>query len=418
MKYADKAEIFLDKGMKEVSEQLRPIGFLTIQSDPSVTITAVSEAGEQFRLGMTDVYGRKIAAKLPEGYYHLVLSRAGYYPASERVEITKGKVLVIERKLDPSLSADEPNALEALGKSKRMGIDAGKDYAQVRVICNVKNASIYQGKRRLGAVGEYLYLQAYKQHDLLIKAPGCKSQPLSLSLSGAKEDYKVNLVKAEGTLIINANVDQGSVYCLGKRVGRTGEPIQLAAAAKHVLEVRAVGHKPIQLTVQMPENSTKPQTVSVTLKKREPVLKIWASVPSGYNKKPVAEIIIDGKSIGRYTLPLAYDGLNAGTHTVAIGRGPWIATKPRQVTMEKGKRVELKINLKLIPSYLEFDVTPAKASIYIDGRKCTTHRAEVVAERPHEVRIWAKGYKAVTGIYEVQLGQTNRIAVKLTKKKR
>ncbi|MBN1269417.1 MAG: serine/threonine protein kinase [Kiritimatiellae bacterium] len=215
---------------------------------------------------------------------------------------------------------------------------------------------------------------------------------------------------------ITCNVPAAVIYKGSEALGRAGEVLSLAPFVSHDLEVRAPGHKTAKLALTLAKPGQREDDRHVELVEWGPVVNISATFPPGRRPSSEAEILVDGKSIGVYALPLTWEGLSPGMHTVAIAAGPWKATPPQEVEVVQGVPADVHFVLELLDSFLAFDVTPPDASIYVNGRKQSSTVVEVAADVTHEVRIWAKDHEPYTDRLKVALGQTNRVTVVLESK--
>jgi serine/threonine protein kinase len=248
------------------------------------------------------------------------------------------------------------------------------------------------------------------------KFPESQIDPRAADAERRKRLFLTGSKRKPGRIRILCNVPEAEIYSGDELIGKAGEILSLPTHIKQKLEIRAPGHKSKTVDVTLTTPGVQADDLKVELVEWGPVLRITATPPEGYWRKPRAKILIDGKSVGQHTLPKVWEGLSAGTHTVSIAPGPWKPIPAKEVTLEKGHPVELNFNLELMDSYLAFDVDPQHAVIYVNGRKQTSRIVKVRPDSYHEIRIWAKGYEAHSDRVKVDLGSTNTVAITLQRK--
>jgi hypothetical protein len=391
------------------------VGSISIKSDPDVVISAVGEDGRQYKLGRTDVRGRALSIVLPVGRYDLVLSRAGYLPAIEKIVVLEDEVLMIERRLEEGDESGQ-TALSS-GRAKQFTSRDAREPGPLRVLCDVPGARVFLDDAAVAMAGEVFYLPMYRMHELEVRAPGYQPKRLPVTLYGTgrgSEDFKVVLKPIPVRVRFAANVDDAAVYRDNRYMGKVGEEVEVVAGRRYVFELRSKGYRPARVRLDLADAQGGGLVErSVELEPVGPSVMVDATIPASADSGAEVTLYVNGAREGVYRLPFRWQAPDEGAYRLALGGNPWKRTAEQTVKLTDDASLKAFFKLDYLDSCIVFEPEPADAVVYMNGVKQQSRRVVVEPGRKHEVRIWAKGHKAETRFVSVVRGETNRVAVKL-----
>lgn len=215
-------------------------------------------------------------------------------------------------------------------------------------------------------------------HRLSFSAPRHQPQDVDIEIEGLGkvQELKVELKPGWAPVAVSTRPAGAEVRINGQPQGNTPLTLELGTGAAE-LELRLPGYKTRRLPVVVTANQ--PQTLpEVVLEAADASIEL-TSTPAG------ASVTVDGAFRGRTPLTI---GITPDTaHTLVLSREGH-ENAQATVTLAAEERKSLALNLKPILGVLILNVTPADASLSVDGvarplgdgrlaLSATTHRIEV-----------------------------------------
>ena len=309
-KFGDSNEVLVNL---EADKEYRMEAFLnilypiTVQSNASDVEVYIDEnfvgvTGENRRLGIQEV--------LP-GKHHLYCRRGDIRSAGQEIFVSAGDTFFVEN-IDIEASQPQYVVFSVEPKNAVVEIDS-KQYVPED-----------------GAVMAELPSGVY---NYSVTARGYHPQSGIFTVAGAKVERAVTLVSDAAKVTLAAS-DGAEIYVNGKRVGEgrwSGELI----SGTYIFEARKSGHRTQTLSKEI---TSTPTSQSYTLPACTP---IYGGVDI-ISTPIMADIAIDGKTVGR--TPLKLDNILAGAHTVTISKGGY-KSHTQSITVAEDKETTLSVTL-------------------------------------------------------------------------
>ncbi|MFP4113664.1 MAG: PEGA domain-containing protein [Spirochaetota bacterium] len=127
------------------------------------------------------------------------------------------------------------------------------------------------------------------------------------------------------------------------------------------------------------------------------------SDPSG------AAVSLDGRLRG--ATPLDVDDIEPGTYLVRVEKDGYYGVR-RWVEVPRNGSVILEVDLEPITGYLDVDVSPSHAEVFVDGNRITDFFAELPIGR-YEVRVRLFGYRSRSQTVRIREREVARVAFDL-----
>ncbi|MFC1453515.1 SUMF1/EgtB/PvdO family nonheme iron enzyme, partial [Verrucomicrobiota bacterium] len=311
------------------SAALKPVtGIVRIDTIPGVEVSAKSEAGREFKLGVTDGRGRLSYDALPEGAYRLSLAKRGYETAEKNVRVSRSKPLDLNAPLIPlpgrvRITSKQPAEIREDGRllgrtgetikgipaglhtfevvcpgyrsaTVEMVLPAGElveepapelvrfaaavtvDVAMADGVADPPGGVPRQGSLRVGD-GEWQDVDLpYIAKDLgpgetevMLRVPEYEivgTNRVTVILEDGKTTRFTFRATPQAAFIqIRCNVSGAEVFERGVRLGAVGAQLAVVPFVAHELEVRAAGHKPGKMTLPALKPGVSYQHVEVLL---------------------------------------------------------------------------------------------------------------------------------------------------------
>ncbi len=220
--------------------------------------------------------------------------------------------------------------------------------------------------------------------QLSIAADNYQTQPVEIEVTGCGKSQEINLalVPAWAEISLHSEPSGAAILVDGQAFGATPSTIRLMGG-DHDIELRADRYKPWRSRLTVTANQ--PETLdTIKLQPADGRLEVRTE-PSGAN------VLLGGAFAGQtpLQLPLAADE----THLVQISRAGY-ENVVRKVKLNSGESKSLEFTLKPITGTVNFDVQPADAELFVDGKPAgkvpSTLQLVAVA---HELEIKKQGYQ-------------------------
>ena len=199
--------------------------------------------------------------------------------------------------------------------------------------------------------GVVLAVLANGTYGYSVTARGYHSQSGTFTVAGAKVERIVKLTSDAATVTLTT-ADGADIYVNGKRVGSgkwTGELI----SGTYIFEARKAGHTTTSIS----------QTITSAQAAQSYALPACTPICGGVDivSNPLmADITIDGKSVGR--TPLQLDNLLVGEHTVKITKQGY-KEFVQKITISEGATAKLSATLTQIATHATTATTTTSATI-------------------------------------------------------
>ena len=309
-KFGDSNEVLVNL---EADKEYRMEAFLnilypiTVQSNASDVEVYIDEnfvgvTGENCRLGIQEV--------LP-GKHHLYCRRGDIRSAGQEIFVSAGDTFFVEN-IDIEASQPQYVVFSVEPKNAVVEIDSQQYVPEDGAVMAVLPSGVY---------------------NYSVTARGYHPQSGTFTVAGAKVERAVTLV-SDATKVTLAASDGAEIYVNGKRVGEgrwSGELI----SGTYIFEARKSGHRTQTLSKEI---TSTPTSQSYTLPACTP---IYGGVDI-ISTPIMADIAIDGKTVGR--TPLKLDNILAGAHTVTISKGGY-KSHTQSITVAEDKETTLSVTL-------------------------------------------------------------------------
>ena len=309
-KFGDSNEVLVNL---EADKEYRMEAFLnilypiTVQSNASDVEVYIDEnfvgvTGENRRLGIQEV--------LP-GKHHLYCRRGDIRSAGQEIFVSAGDTFFVEN-IDIEASQPQYVVFSVEPKNAVVEIDSQQYVPEDGAVMAVLPSGVY---------------------NYSVTARGYHPQSGTFTVAGAKVERAVTLVSDAAKVTLTAS-DGAEIYVNGKRVGEgrwSGELI----SGTYIFEARKSGHRTQTLSKEI---TSTPTSQSYTLPACTP---IYGGVDI-ISTPIMADIAIDGKTVGR--TPLKLDNILAGAHTVTISKGGY-KSHTQSITVAEDKETTLSVTL-------------------------------------------------------------------------
>lgn len=274
-----------------------------------VSITSEPEGASLFLDGEPLGEAPLTRLELDAGDHQLEARAPRYQPFSQTLEITgRGVEQVIAINLQP-------------------------DWANVAISTEPVPADIWRDGQRIGQTNRSLELLSGNQ-AVVLRAPGYEDFPLSLSIEAGvgQELGPFQLTPADGVLALTSSPTGANVTVDGRFVGRTPLSVSLTPEREHLIQLSRAGYNRSSVRLALERGASAERDVVLT-----PQLGDIA-----FNLEPAdAELIIDGKSVGRGSRTVALPSVE---HRVEV-RLEGYASERTRVTPRPGLEQVLDITL-------------------------------------------------------------------------
>ena len=197
-----------------------------------------------------------------------------------------------------------------------------------------KNSAVtIDGQLYVAEDGVVVALLQNGQHNYKVEARGYHSQSGTVTVAGQKIERAITLKEDFATVTLTAE-SGADIYVNDKKVGTTSWSGRLNSGL-YIFEARKSGYRTQSLTRQITSDSPAQSFALSTL------VPIYGSVDIT-STPPMADITIDGKSVGR--TPLQLDNLLVGEHKLTVSKSdyqPYAAT----ITIAEGKTATVNVAL-------------------------------------------------------------------------
>ena len=309
---------------KNLTNKSQKRGKMTFQSEPSGAQITIQ--GKM--IGVTPRETNPVRT----GMYVVKFEKPGFHTEWRPVTVEAGKNIITEVKLRPITSVamitSTPRGAQVLKNGKVVGITP----------CLLTGLSVGLHKVRL-------------QHT------GTVPQEISWEVNSDRPFMKhVTMLANTGTLKITSEPRDAKIYIDGEEKGLTpfDEKIE---QGDHEIKVTKNGYEIYVKNITLKRNGT--ESVHALLK-MQPIQLVITSNPEG------AMVKVNGKDYG--LTPYTFQTREPGKYTVQITKDNF-GVEERQVTLEPGNPYKMDFILSSKMGSLEFITEPARAEVYIDGKK-------------------------------------------------
>ncbi len=326
-----------------------------------------------------------VSVELSPGRHRVVVTREGYHELSRWVELSGGQTYTTEVALRP----------------------VPPPQGEILVAADVSGAQILLDGTPVGTTPTIVEAEP-GDHTLEIRSEGLEPHSQVVTVT-AGERITVNVtLRPErppgGTLLVLTQPSGAQVLVNGEERGTSPLTLEEIPPGTHIVEVRREGYQDGRETVEVTEG--RQASVSIDLEEipRGGGIQVTSSVPG-------AEVLLDGRSIGR--APLTERDIEPGDHTLLV-RAPGHHDWERQVTIEEG----VVLRIEATPDgygRLTVEANVEGAQILSDGDVIgsTPLRDHELATGDHTIEIQAEGYQTFQTTITVEAGAGNTIRAQL-----
>jgi hypothetical protein len=220
------------------------------------------------------------------------------------------------------------------------------------------NAIILIDTKNVGATPKTLTGIVPGKHHVEIRMDGYETWSESVEVKSDNENAVIATLNAiTGSISVESNPLEASIFLDGKNVGTTPEAIKSVAIGIHEIEVRKTEFAEWKKKVNIKKG--KEVALNAVLRPITGTVRL-ESEPTG------AMIFIDGENIGN--TPKVMTGICPGKHEVEIsldGYDPYV----QKIKIKVGKESALTATLQRKKGSLVLNSDPSNATIYIQGKK-------------------------------------------------
>ncbi|WP_293372996.1 PEGA domain-containing protein [Nevskia sp.] len=250
---------------------------------------------------------------------------------------------------------------------------------------------------------EALELEAGK-HQLKLSAPRHQPQDVEIDIEGLgkTQELAITLKPGWAPVTVSSRPSGAEISIAGQVQGKTPGTLELGAGAAE-LEFRLPGYKTRRLPILVV--ASQPQTLPEVLLEAADATVELSSTPSG------ASVTVDGAFRGR--TPLALSVTPGSAHKLVLSRDGH-ENAEAQVSLAAEERKTLSLSLKPILGVLKLEVTPADATLTVDGtvRPIGDGRLELPATA-HRIEVAKPGYKPYSSEVTVRPGVDQKLVIAL-----
>ncbi len=265
-------------------------------------------------------------------------------------------------------------------------------------------AAISVDGKALGAPQQDVIELAARKHRLSFTAPRHQPQEVEIEIEGLgkTQELRIELKPGWAPVTVSSRPPGAEVSIAGQVQGKTPATLELGAGAAE-LEFRLPGYKARKLPILVVANQ--PQTLPEVLLESADATVQLSSVPSG------ASVTVDGAFRGRTPLTLSVSPGSA--HQLVLSRDGH-ENASASVTLAAEERKALALTLKPILGVLKLTVTPADATLTVDGeaRPLGDGRLELPATA-HRIEVAKPGYKPYSSEITVRPGVDQKLDIAL-----
>ena len=315
------------------------------------------------------------------GVYHLEAGKKGFRNLQENVEIANGKPARYTFSLKPL-----PGFLN---------VTSSPDKVEVWL------DSTLLGKTPLDHIAV-----TGGPHTLSCRAPQLTETNKSLNIVVGQEQNIHCALKPSFGKVFLVSDPAGALVSEGeKQLGKTPLTVELAAGP-HTLLFQENGYAPTTVVLKVPGGETlTPPVVSLNAQQHELTI---TSIPDG-------ALVFEGKKqLGKTPLPFKWQP--GSKHKLRFTHKGY-ADKTTTFIADAKPGGKKQVRLTPVLSKLKIEITPANASLYIDGKKQKNNNGIfTLSTQKHLIEARAKGYKSVKKRIRPDREKTRHISLTLTKK--
>lgn len=242
------------------------------------------------------------------------------------------------------------------------------------------------------------------RHQLSLSAPRHQPQQIDIDIEGLGKLQELNVELKPGwaPIAVSSRPAGAEVSIAGQPQGKTPATLELGAGAVE-LEFRLPGYKPRRLPILVVANQA--QTLPEVLLESADATVQLSSTPSG------ASVTVDGAFRGR--TPLSLSLTPGAAHALVLSRDGH-ENAEASLNLAAEERKTLALSLKPILGVLRLSLTPADASLSIDGeiRPLGDGRLELPATA-HRIEVSKPGYRAYSADVTLRRGADQRLDIVL-----
>jgi len=169
---------------------------------------------------------------LSPGIHELLISKKGYIPSKEEIEIKSGDDLVIKRTLIPQNST-------------------------ITITSNIPNATVYIDNEMVGNTPLTNFTLRSGNHTIKISKEGYFPFYKNVTiLPGTNVKVTATLNAIPGIISVMSNIENASIYLNGTLIGKTPLNMYKVKAGKYTITVMAAGYSNFSKTISVAPNSS------------------------------------------------------------------------------------------------------------------------------------------------------------------
>ena len=266
-------------------------------------------------------------------------------------------------------------------------------------------AAISVDGQPVGSIQQDVLELSAGKHRLTFTAARHQPQDVEVDIEGLgkTQELKVELKPGWAPVTVSSRPSGAEVRIAGQVQGSTPGTLELGAGAAE-LEFRLPGYKARRLPILVVANQ--PQTLPEVLLESADATVQLSSTPAG------ASVTVDGAFRGRTPLSLTVTPDSA--HQLVLSRDGH-ENAAATVTLAAEERKTLVLSLKPILGVLKLNVTPADATLTVDGeaKPLGDGRLELSATA-HRIEVAKPGYKPYSSEVTVRPGVDQKLDIALT----
>ncbi|MCP4412824.1 MAG: PEGA domain-containing protein, partial [Gammaproteobacteria bacterium] len=371
--WSEKVEIMPGKEVALAAVLQSKAGSISIKSNPSNAMAFIE--GEE--IGKTPI---TITNSSP-GTYYLEVRMDGYESWNKNVDFELGKEITITADLQ---------------------MKAGS----ISINSNPSGAIIHIDGKKSGKTPETITDLSPGIHSVRIIMDGYEDWSESVDIKGDKENtLSANLLEITGSININSNPPEATLYLDGEKIGITPDTLKSVAVGTHEVEVKMDGFAEWKKIVTVKKG--KEFTLNATLQLNTGSVNIETDPAE-------AIALLNGKDVGK--TPVNLTGIKIGIYEVELQKEGYSSCK-KTIKIKAGKEYPLTAKLMEMTGTININSTPSNAIIRINGKKSGNTPAIIanLVAGEYQLEVMMSGYEVWSDIVNINPGKESTVTAELQK---
>jgi len=307
-------------------------------------------------------------------------------PGTHKLEITMDGLEIWSEIVD--VEADKENTLKAVLQLKP---------GSINIKSKPTNATMYLDGKRIGTTPATITDLMPGEYMLELKMDGYDVWGENINVeTNIEEALTATLQLKTGSIMIDSEPANATIYIDGEKIGTTPDIIiRPVTPGKHKVEIRKDGYNVWNGSMEIDADKEKSLTAVLQSKTGSVMID---SVPAN------ATIYLDGEKCG--ITPDTIMSATPGVHEVEVKLDGYEVWR-KKINVKADKNKALTAVLRITTGAIKINSEPAKATIYLDGKKVATTPDTIrsIAPGTHEIEVRLKGHEKWKKSVKVNVGK-------------